>query len=186
MGGTVTKHLRAAILCLALLAPLQNVPTCAAQQQKLAPPAPVPVQILMAKKVFVANGGGDESRDELASYTGGPDRAYNEFYAAMKSWGRYELVAAPMDADLILEIQLTVYQPQHEHLMADNDAAYDAQLRFVVRDVKTHQRLWGLTEHVQTAVLQSNRDKNFQQALAAIIAEAKRIAGPEAAAPAKN
>ena len=30
---------------------------------------------------------------------------YNEFYAAMKSWGRYELVSSPADADMVFEIR---------------------------------------------------------------------------------
>jgi hypothetical protein len=41
-----------------------------------------------------------------------------------------------------------------------------------------------LTEHAQGAVLQSNRDKNFELAMAAVVAQVQRIAGP--AAPAKN
>ena len=182
----MTKYLKVAVLCLGLATLWQTIATCAEQQHKPAPPAPIPAQILTAKKVFVANGGGDESRDESASYTGGPNRAYNEFYSAMQSWGRYELVASPADADLVLEIRLTVIQVQRERVMADDATAYDPQLRLVIRDVKTHQTLWGRTEHVQAAVLQSNRDNNFQQALSAIVAEAKRIAGPGTEAPAKN
>jgi len=41
-----------------------------------------------------------------------------------------------------------------------------------------------LTEHAQTAVLQSNRDKDFEQELAAILSGLRRIAGP-AQAPAQ-
>jgi len=40
--------------------------------------------------------------------------------------------------------------------------------------------LWGRTEHAQGAVLQSNRDKNFEQALASIVADVQKIAGPPA------
>lgn len=181
----MTKHLKAAVLYLSLAMPLLSGPITATQQKQPAAAAPIPAQILSAKKVFIANGGGDESRDESASYTGGPNRAYNEFYAAMKTWGRYELIAAPGDADLIFEIRLIVFQLQREHLMTDNDVAYDSQFRFVIRDVKTHETIWGLTEHAQAAILQSNRDKNFELALAAIVAEVKRIAG-SAAATAKN
>jgi hypothetical protein len=47
----------------------------------------------------------------------------------------------------------------------------------VIRDVKTRETLCGLTEHAQGAVLQSNRHKNFEQALGAVVAEAQRIAG---------
>lgn len=181
----MTNHLKAAVLCLGLAIPLQHGPTCAAPQHKSAPPAPIPAQILTAKKVFIANGGGDESRYDV-SYSGGPDRAYNEFYAAMKTWGRYELAAAPGDADLVFEIRLTVVQLQHPRALADDSVAYDSRLRLVIRDLKTHETLWGVTEHAQEAALQGNRDKNFEQALAAIVAEVQRIAGPAAADTAKN
>ena len=182
----MTKHLKAAVLCFGLAMPLLSGPISAAQQKKPTHPAPIPTQILTAKKVFIANGGGDESREEAASYSGGPDRAYNEFYAAMKTWGRYELVAAPGDADLVFEIRLTVLQLQRERVLTDDSPASDSQFRFVIRDVKTHETLWGLTEHAQGAVLQGNRDKNFEQALAAVVAEVRRIAGAAAADSAKN
>lgn len=165
--------------------PLLSGSIGAAQGKKATEPAPIPAQILTAKRVFIANGGGDESRNEAASYSGGPDRAYSEFYGAMKTWGRYELVAAPGDADLVFEIRLTVFQLQRERVLTDNSPESDSQFRIIIRDAKIHQTLWGLTEHAQGAVLQSNRDKNFEQALAAIVAEVQRIAGP-AASSAKN
>jgi hypothetical protein len=180
----MTKHLKAAVLCFALAMPLLSGPLSDTQKKKPAHSAPIPAQIPSAKKVFIANGGGDESRYEAASYSGGPDRAYNEFYAAMETWGRYELVAAPADADLIFEIRLTIFQIQRERGLSDDDPATDSQLRVVIRDPKTHETLWGLTEHAQGAVLQSNRDKNFELAMAALVAEVHRIAQP--AASAKN
>ncbi len=180
----MTKHLKAAVLGFGLAMSLLPGPLSATQQKKPAHPAPIPAQILTAKKVFIANGGGDESREEGASYSGGPDRAYNEFYAAMETWGRYELVSAPGDAGLIFEIRLTVFQLQRERVLADDSPAFDSQFRVVIRDMKTHETLWGLTEHAQGAVLQSNRDKNFELAMAAVVAQVQRIAGP--AAPAKN
>jgi len=67
-----------------------------------------------------------------------------------------------------------------------DDPATDAQLRFVVRDAKSREKLWGLTAHARAAVLQSNRDKNFEEALGAVVVEMKRIAGPVPAAIAKN
>jgi hypothetical protein len=180
-GGTMTKHLKTAVLGFGLAMPLLSGFLSAAQQKKPTHPAPIPAQILTAKKVFIANGGGDESRYEAVSYSGGPDRAYNEFYAAMKTWGRYELVAAPGDADLVFEIRLTVFQLRSDRL-SDDSTASDSQFRMVIRDAKTHETLWGLTEHAQGAVLQSNRDKNFEQAMAAVVAEVQRIAGTAAAA----
>ncbi len=104
---------------------------------------------------------------------------YNEFYAAMKSWGRYELVATPHDADLVFEVRQTTMQPQRSHpLRGDNNPEYDSQFHLTIRDAMTHETLWGLTGHAQTAILQGNRDKNFEQALAGIVAELHKIAGP--------
>jgi len=69
-------------------------------------------------------------------------------------------------------------------VLGDDSPAFDPQFRIVIRNVKTRETLWGLTEHTQGAVLQSNRDKNFELAMAAVVAQVQRIAGP--AAPAKN
>ena len=107
----MTKRLRAAVLCAGLAMSLSCNYLCAAQQPKKVPPAPVPPLILTAKKVFIANGGGDESLFDWPQYSGGSDRLYNEFYAAVESWGRYELVSTPGEADLVFEICLTSLQP---------------------------------------------------------------------------
>jgi hypothetical protein len=181
----MTKDLKVAVLCFGLgfgLAMASASGAGGAVQQKksahaTAAPAPIPAPILTAKKVFIANGGGDESGFETESYSGGSDRAYNEFYAAMKSWGRYELVASPGDADLVFEIRLIVFHLQRAHGLSEDTTASDPQFRLVIREAKSHETLWGLTEHAQVAILQSNRDKNFEQALAAVVAEVKRIAG---------
>lgn len=148
-----------------------------ASQKSKPASAPIPSLILSARKVFVANGGGDESAFD-PQYTGGPDRLYDEFYAGMESWGRYQLVGSPEDADLVFEVRLTVIRPQSSHPLGDNNEPYDSQFQLAIRDVKTNVILWGLTEHAQTAILQSNRDKNFEQALAAILSELRKIAGP--------
>jgi|SRR5215470_7069696 len=176
----MTKQLKAAVLCLSMAISLLAGGVSAAQQKKPAEvsPAPIPAPILTAKRVFVANGGGDRSGYEAATYSGGPDRAYNEFYSVMKAWGRYELVLSPGEADLIFEIRFTVFQPEHPRGLQADDPATDAQLRFVIRDAKSHEKLWGLTAHSRAAALQSNRDKNFEEALGAVVVEVKRIAGP--------
>ncbi len=176
----MTKYRRAVALGAGLIILLCGGHLYAAQGSKEVAPAPVPALILTAKKVFIANGGGDESLFDSPQYSGGADRFYNEFYAAMKSWGRYELVGTPYEADLVFEVRLTIMQPQRSHpLGGDNNPEYDSQFRFTIRDVMTHETLWGLTEHAETALLQGNRDKNFEQALAGIVAELHRIAGPK-------
>jgi len=178
----MVKRLNAAVLCLSMAMAMLFGATCAAQQKKAkdqaSTPAPIPAQIFAAKKVFIANGGGDELGYEAATYSGGPDRAYNEFYAVMKAWGRYELVASPGEADVVFEMRFIVFQPEHARGLAEDDPATDAQMRLVIRDAKSREKLWGLTAHARAAVLHSNRDKNFEEALGAVVVEVKRIAGP--------
>jgi hypothetical protein len=172
------KRLKAVLFLTGFAISLGSAQVCAAQQSKTVPDAPIPSQILSATKVFIANGGGDESLFDTPQYTGGPDRLYNEFYAAMKSWGRYELVDSPEKADLVFEIRLTLLQPLPSEPLGNNNPGYDSLFHLAIRDVQTHEILWGLTEHAQSAILQGNRDKNFEQALRGILAELRRIAGP--------
>jgi hypothetical protein len=185
----MSKHLKMAAILAGFAILLGGARICAAQKGKKGnamPQAPVPAQILSAKKVFIANSGGDESLFETSQYSGGPDRLYNEFYSAMKAWGRYELVSTPAEADLVVEVRLTLIQGKSATNFSAGDP-YDSLFSLTVRDVQTHTTLWGLTEHAQSAILQDNRDNNFEKALGAIIVELKRIAGsgPAVAAASK-
>ncbi len=135
-------------------------------------PAPVPSQILTAKKVFVANAGGDVGPDPYPLFSGGQDRAYNDFYAAMKTWGRYELVGAPSEADLLFEISFAV---RPGRVWQGDTMSYNARFRLVVRDPRTNAMLWALAEPLEPALLQGNRDKNFDQALARVVSDIKRV-----------
>lgn len=138
------------------------------------PPAPIPPQIAAARKVFISNAGGESFEtvfDQLV-FNGGPDRPYDEFYAAMKDWGRRELVASPADADLILEISW---------VLTDTGLRLPVlgQLRLLMIDPKTHTTLWNITEYVRGAVLLGNRDKNFDQAMHVVVTRAQRLLVPE-------
>jgi hypothetical protein len=135
-----------------------------AQQPKLPAAAPAPPQIAAAQKVFISNAGGEsfENVIDATVFNGGPDRPYNEFYTALKDWGRYDLVSSPADADLVLEIswQLTDTGLRLPVL---------GQLRLTIIDPKTHVTLWNLTQYVRGAILLGNRDKNFDLALTTIV-----------------
>lgn len=89
----------------------------AAQDFKSVPAAPIPPDILSSKTAFIANAGGEDSSD----FTGGPDRAYNELYAAMKSWGKYKLVSYPESASLSLEIQFV--EAPYDRLVSNGDTS---------------------------------------------------------------
>jgi len=169
------KRMKTAVLCIGFLTPLPQLASLAADTVSA---APVPTQILAAKKVFIANAGGDQPYYEEPLFSGGPERAYNQFYAAMKTWGRYELVGAPSDADLLVEILFTV--PRIEQRVVRGEAVlvpipYDPQFRVVLRDPKSSALLWALTEHAEWAILQRNRDKNFDLALAKVMTDVQGL-----------
>jgi hypothetical protein len=155
------------------IAILGLVQMATAQQPKEAAPAPVPAQIVAAQKVFVSNAGGEslETVIDETVFNGGPDRPYNQFYAAMKSWGRYELVSSPADADLVFEISWA---------LTDTGLRLPVlgELRLVIIDPKTLVTLWNFTEYVRGAVLLGNRDKNFDQAMNTVVARLKGLTAP--------
>jgi hypothetical protein len=69
-----------AFSCLVML--LLVFPSSQAQVTNDVPAAPLPSQIVSAKKVFISN-----ARGEWNPYywSGTPERTYNEFYAAIKA-----------------------------------------------------------------------------------------------------
>jgi hypothetical protein len=129
------------------------------------PVAPLPSQILTAKKVFISNAGGYFSSD---FWSGTADRTYNEFYEAVKGWGRYELVSSPGDSDLVLEITLDNPPPS---------------FKLVLLDPKTHTTLWRLYRGMDTIGLKNTRDKKFSETIGGLVGDLKALtARPEAAA----
>ncbi len=180
MRNTMNHSMACVSLAIALLA----VPGARAQGQKELHPAPLPAQIFTARRVFLSNAGGDT----LGDYSGGPERAYNQLYGALKGWGRYELVAAPVEAELVFEISFampivgeSVYGGTGGTSVS-NKTTNDPHFRLAIRDLKTHVLLWTFTEHVQSALLRGNRDKNFDLAMGALVNDIRNVAGQPAAA----
>jgi hypothetical protein len=147
-----------AFLGLAMISP--------ATLQAQAPVAPIPSQILTAKKVFISNtGGGFDAR----VWSGGPDRIYNEFYAAVKSAGIFEIVPAPGVADLVLDVNVIA-----------NPVVW--QFKMDILDPKTRIVLWTKYEPLKITVTQKTRDKNFDDTIDKLAGDLKAlIAQPGAA-----
>ena len=165
MNGKVAISISCAVLMLTLLS------SFTAAQTKQIPPAPIPTQISAAKRAFIANGGGDEPGIDEPIF-GGVDRSYNQFYAAMKSAGRYELVGSPAEADLLFEIRFAVKTSTTKVFKGDTiGSSLDPQFRLEIRDPKTNALLWAFTEHMEWAILQGNRNRNFDQPSARIVTD---------------
>ena len=145
--------------------------------QQAAPPvfaAPVPLQLLNAKTVFISNAGADSGLFPHP-FTGDPDRAYNEFYAGVVSWGRYQIVPTPGEADLVLELRLMA--PNGPSNADKSKGASDPlpMLRLVIYDRPTHYVLWALTESIDPASRQKTHDHNFDEAVANLVLDAGRL-----------
>jgi hypothetical protein len=148
--------------------------------------APIPPQILAAKRVFIANAGGEQPWPSDEQFSGGTDRAYNQFYAGVKAWGRYQLVATPDAADLLLEIQFLCPAALGANEQAGDSLVgrrFDPHFRLVIREARTNSLLWTFSERAQWALTRGNRDKNFDQTLSLMISDLQGLVSgaPEAA-----
>ncbi|MFZ0732658.1 MAG: hypothetical protein WAM79_10065 [Candidatus Sulfotelmatobacter sp.] len=106
------------------------------------PPTHVPAQILSAKSVFISYAGVDDPYvvSQVPKFTGGdPNGVYDQFYDAVKTWGRYQLVSAPADADLVLEI--SVHAPPRGNPI----------LHLRILDPKSKVVLWAFIETLETS-----------------------------------
>ncbi len=178
MSRIVRSGIFSVVLSLALLSG-----TSVHAQGVKAPPAPLPTAIISAKKVFVANGG-HENNPNVGGYSGGIDRTYNQFYSALRGWGRYELVSTPADCDLVFDIQFTDAMSGGRVVRGDTVGPVDEpKFRLAILDPKTHIVLWAFTEHVESAALQGNRDRNFDQALVNLVNDVQNLTAQTATTP---
>jgi hypothetical protein len=137
--------------------------------------APIPAQIVAAKKIFIANGGGDEMAEDDPIFSGGPDRAYNQFYAAMKSWGHFEIVGSPAEADLLVEIRQEVQTVSLGGRAGGSDTPL---FQLIIRDPKTNTLLWGFHVHSKFGVGQGNSDRNFDEAVDRLVSGLRGLVSP--------
>jgi hypothetical protein len=142
-----------AALCLITWVTTASIPMLIAEEPPAPPPAPVPSQILVAKKIFISNGGEDTWLDYDPKHD--PSLTYNEFYADMKSWGKYELMSTPTDADVVFEIHLLLQE---------------RSLRLLILDPKSHITLWTLNQIPNAANRDATARKNFDKAMNALVA----------------
>lgn len=146
------------MLCIALMVAVLTVSRAEAKKSVEPAAAPIPIQVVSGKKVFI-------SYRESDADPGAPNLTYNEFYALMKSWGKYELVTAPADADLVFEIRYV-------------SGLSDSQLCLSIADPKTHFVLWPFIQHVQSSSRETARRKNFDQAMIDLVDDVKKVTTP--------
>ena len=154
-----------------------SVLTLAQQQQSVIKSAPLPAQIITAKKVFISNAG---AQWDSHIWSGDSARPYNQFYAAIRDWGHYDIVSMPGDADLVLQISFA--QPMEDISVNGSSGSTSGsgikapQLRLALLDPKTDVLLWELTERLQFKVgLKKMRDKVFDGAMSDLVSDLKTL-----------
>jgi hypothetical protein len=169
-GLSVIKF-RSAVSALAAFALLTAIYASAQQA-----PAPVPPAITSASKIFLSNAGADSGLFP-SPFSGDVNRAYNQLYAGLKASGKYQLVDDPSDADLVLEMQLTAPNGPSNGSKVNGSSNPVPMFRLVVYDRKTHYVLWAFTQSIDIAFLQKTHDRNFDDALNAILLEFEALSG---------
>jgi hypothetical protein len=164
------------IVTIALCGALLSVSAAFAQQAAPAPTAPIPPAILAAKKIFVSNAGGDSGLFP-SPFTGDPSRAYNQLYAGLKANNQFELMSDPAKADLVLELQLTAPNGPSSGSKVNGASNPVPMFRLVVYDGRTHYVLWAFTQSIDIAFLKKTHDRNFDEALTALLLEFESISG---------
>ena len=149
-----------------MLIALMLVPLGLAAQRKSAPvnssQAPVPTPILQAKTAFISFELGSTASFP-GVYSGGPERAYDEFYQGMQQWGRYQLVSDPKQADLVFAIRYVDTGPY---------------LRLQISDPQNGVSLWGFEEQIKSTGFKKTRDTGFDTAVAQVISDVKQLVAP--------
>ena len=133
--------------------------------------APVPAPILQGKKAFISFELGDVSAFPSV-YSGGPERAYNEFYQGMQQWGRYQLVSDPKDADVIFAIRFV-----------ESPGLAFPQIRLGIMSANGRVSLWGFAEEINPAFRKKNRDAAFTGTILQVINDVKLLVSPNGPPP---
>jgi hypothetical protein len=162
-------------LCVLTLVGLLASPVMGSEALSALPAAPVPIQVLSAKKVFLSNLGSDAGASAAFLYIANPGAAYNGFAAAMNSWGKYELTATPEESDLVLEFRVTAAQ-----LTSGTVIQRLTYLNVSVLDTKSHYVLWTLKSPLQVT---KQIDADVKVSVATLIDSMKSLTAVPKAPP---
>ena len=160
----MNKYLLPALLAAALLPSARAQAPAAAAQGPVVPQAPLPSALTTAHKLFLGNAGDQDNADCL--------RAYNDLYAALAGFGRYQLVADPADADLVLELH---YEFSLGAGVNGSSSNTPRQFRLLLLDPKTRVILWTLVERTNYAALERNRNKNLDEVVGVLATDLDQL-----------
>ena len=181
LGKTIMLHKAKAVWSSIFSIILLTTTMVLAQQLSGEGAAPVPPKLYAAKKIFLSNAGADSGLFPHP-FSGNSDRAYNQFHAALQSSGQFTLVADPAEAELFLQLQLVAPSGPKDADKTKGSSDPLPMLRLTIFDRATHYILWTLTESIDSANLQKTHDRNFDDALNALVKDWKGLTSKDAPA----
>jgi hypothetical protein len=163
----------------AVSAALVLVTAPAAYGQSEHPQAAVPSAILIAKSVFVSNGGSDAGLFP-EPFSGDANRGYFRFVDGLRRLQKYDLVSDPSQADLVMEIQLLAPSGPQNNSKELGAADFLPFFKLTIYDRKSHYVRWTITEAIEIAFLQKTHDKNFDLAVSHLVDDVQALSKPGA------
>jgi len=146
--------------------------------------APLPAAVGHARKVFLLNG------QTTAQYLtkNGNILAFDTLYADMESWGKYELVGSPTDADIVIELQYRPYSRGSRSFGTYNPSANTVQTRsvdqigadfaLVIYDAKSKEQLWSGSDACRAALKIKNQQKEVIRSVGRLVDDLKARTQP--------
>jgi hypothetical protein len=135
------------------------------KSRKNIPQAPLPPAVVHAKKAFLLNG------QTTAQYLtkNGNTLAFDTLYADVKSWGKYELVDSPKDADIVIELQYRpysegsrsygVYNQTTNTVQSHDVTTVGADFALVIYESNSKEQLWSASDACGLARTVKNQQK---------------------------
>jgi hypothetical protein len=124
------------------LAQTPQISTSAPPPSAQTPSAPIPTQIAAAHTIFLVNAGAD------ANFPLTEDQSYNQVYAALQSWGRFQLVGSAAQADLIFNLHDIAPITDISGNRGSTYSISSPAFQLTIMDAKTNTPLWTITSPV--------------------------------------
>jgi hypothetical protein len=106
------------------------------------PNTPVPTQIRTAHTVFFTNAGADPN------FPIDSTQVYNQVYAALQSWGHYQLVSSPAEAELIFRLRNVTTTTPVSGARGTVSSIVTPAFQLTIVDRQTMVPLWTVTSPI--------------------------------------
>jgi hypothetical protein len=155
-------------------APANVPPVPASTSAAAALPATPPATIIAsAHTVYLSNSGGDPNfpLDQTI--------AYQKIYAALQSWGRFQIVGSPAQADLIFDLydQASVTGYSYDNDTDANYPIYSPAFQLIMVDPRTNQPVWTIDSPVNLTGKGATFDKWTAIAVTNLVSRVRVAAG---------